>query len=95
MRSKATFAGIPVEFGQLETAQVVLIPVPFDGTSTWGKGSDKGPEAFLEAAENMELYDIETDTEVYKQGIHLVEAISGEEDPEVLVNRVHKTVKDF
>ena len=82
MRSKATFAGIPAEFDQLETAQVVLIPVPFDGTSTWGKGSDKGPEAFLEAAENMELYDIETDSEAYRKGIHLLPVIEENSSPE-------------
>ena len=50
--SKNNYAGIPDEFAQLETAKVVLIPVPYDGTSTWGKGADKGPEAFLAASEN-------------------------------------------
>ncbi|MGB5508620.1 agmatinase [Robiginitalea sp.] len=95
MRSKVTFAGIPPEFGQLETAQVVLIPVPFDGTTTWGKGSDKGPEALLEAAENMELYDIETDTEVYKQGVYLAPAIDEDTDPERVVNQVHEISKEY
>ena len=51
-----TYAGIPEEFAKLEQAKVVLIPVPYDGTSTWQKGADKGPEAFLHASENMELY---------------------------------------
>ena len=95
MRSKTTFAGIPTEFGQLETAQVVLIPVPFDGTTTWGKGSDNGPEAFLEAAENMELYDIETHTEVYKQGIYLADPIAGHSDPAAMVRQVHETAKEY
>jgi len=49
------YAGIPDEFAQYETAQTVLIPIPYDGTSTWGKGADKGPEAFLAASENMEV----------------------------------------
>ena len=59
------------EFSKLETSKIVLIPVPYDGTSTWQKGADKGPEAFLNASENMELYDIETETEVYRQGVYL------------------------
>jgi agmatinase len=58
MSATNNYAGIPDEFAQLEKAKVVLIPVPYDGTSTWGKGADKGPEAFLNASENMELYDI-------------------------------------
>ena len=75
MTSK-TYAGIPQQYAALETSKVVLIPVPYDGTSTWQKGADKGPEAFLNASENMELYDIETETEVYKQGIYLADAIT-------------------
>ena len=65
----ANFGGLPEEFCSYDTARVVVQPIPFDGTSTWGKGADKGPEALLEASENMELYDIETDTEPYTIGI--------------------------
>ena len=89
------YAGIADEFAQLETAKVVLIPVPYDGTSTWGKGADKGPEAFLEASENMELYDIETDSEVYKQGIHLTDVVTENGSPETMVNAVHKLAKEY
>src|SRR5210317_1909435 len=93
--SKNNYAGIPDEFAQLETAKVVLIPVPYDGTSTWGKGSDKGPKAFLEASENMELYDIETDSEVYKNGIFLAEAVTVNATPEAMVDAVHQETKGF
>ncbi|MBW2936896.1 agmatinase [Aureisphaera sp. CAU 1614] len=94
MTSK-TYAGIPQQYAALETSKVVLIPVPYDGTSTWQKGADKGPEAFLNASENMELYDIETETEVYKQGIYLADAITEKSSPEAVVDIVHKTVKDY
>jgi len=66
-----TYAGIPEENATLENAKVMLVTVPYDGTSTWGKGADKGPELFLDASENMELYDIETDTEPYLNGVYL------------------------
>ncbi len=68
------YAGIPDKYAQLESSKIVLIPVPYDGTSTWIKGADKGPDAFLEASENMEIYDIETDSEVYKQGVFFGES---------------------
>jgi len=95
MSTSKNYAGIADEFAQLEKSKIILIPVPYDGTSTWGKGADKGPEAFLEASENMELYDIETDSEVYKQGIHLIEPITENRSPEAMVNLVHSTTKDF
>ncbi|EAR16280.1 agmatinase [Robiginitalea biformata] len=94
MKQSKNYAGIPDEFSQMEKAAVVLIPVPYDGTSTWGKGADKGPDAFLEASENMELYDIETGTEVYRQGIYLAPPVTGDH-PEGVVNAVHDQVKDY
>ncbi|APQ17609.1 agmatinase [Maribacter hydrothermalis] len=95
MSTSKNYAGISDEFAQLEKSKIILIPVPYDGTSTWGKGADKGPEAFLEASENMELYDIETDSEVYKQGIHLTDPITENSSPEAMVNEVHNITKDF
>ncbi|MCF7567177.1 agmatinase [Sabulilitoribacter arenilitoris] len=90
-----TYAGIPEEFAKLEQAKIVLIPVPYDGTSTWQKGADKGPKAFLEASENMELYDIETDTEVYQQGVFLADAVTENASPETMVEAVHQITKKY
>jgi agmatinase len=94
MKTK-TYAGIPEELAKLEQAKIVLIPVPYDGTSTWQKGADKGPEAFLNASENMELYDIETDTEVYKQGVYLADAVTENSSPEAMVDAVHEATKRY
>ncbi|CAM1353531.1 MULTISPECIES: agmatinase [Tenacibaculum] len=92
---KRNYAGIPDQYAKLENAKVVLIPVPYDGTSTWQKGADKGPEAFLDASENMELYDIETDSEVYKEGVYLADAVTEDSSPEAMVEAVHATTKKF
>lgn len=83
-----TYAGIPEENAKFETAKVVLLPVPYDETSTWGKGADNGTEAFLEASENMELYDLETDTEVYQHGIFLADTLICDKKPEIMVQQV-------
>ncbi|HIB49399.1 MAG TPA: agmatinase [Flavobacteriaceae bacterium] len=90
-----TYAGIAKEHAALETSKIVLIPVPYDGTSTFQKGADKGPDAFLHASENMELYDIETQTEVYRQGVYLADAIIENSSPEAVVDEVHKKTKEF
>ena len=90
-----TYDGIPSEYGKLETAKVVLIPVPYDGTSTWQKGADKGPKAFLDASENMELYDIETDSEAYKNGIYLADPVTENSSPEAMVQAVYERTKSY
>ncbi|WP_296637205.1 agmatinase [Polaribacter sp.] len=95
MNTSKTFAGIPQEFGNLSTSKIVVIPVPYDGTSTWQKGADKGPQAFLDAAENMELYDIETDSEVYKEGVYLADAIIENSSAEAMVDVVHNVTKKY
>ena len=95
MKTSKTYAGIPENYSKIEQSKIVLIPVPYDGTSTWQKGADKGPEAFLEASKNMELYDIETDSEVYKEGVFLADAITENSSPETMVDAVHQITKQY
>jgi agmatinase len=65
----ATFCGLSGQLNTYAQAQIIILPIPFDKTSTWGKGADKGPAAIIDASEYLELYDIKTDSEVYKKGI--------------------------
>lgn len=90
-----TYAGIPAENATYENSKVVLVTVPYDGTSTWGKGADKGPKLFLDASENMELYDIETDTEPYLQGIYMAGEVSEKSSPEKMVEAVYQKTKEL
>ena len=39
------------------TSRVVILPVPFGGTVTYGRGTEKGPEAIRVASCQVELYD--------------------------------------
>lgn len=71
---------------------IVMVPVPYDATSTWIKGAVRGPVAILEASANMELYDIETDSEVYKKGIHTDRPLNVPDDPSSMVALVEKRV---
>ena len=87
------FAGIDDRFCKEDFAKVFLQSVPYDGTSTWGKGADKGFEKFLDALDNMELYDIETQTEVYQNGVHILPPLINFNTPESMFNEVYNTTK--
>lgn len=89
------YGGLDAGFTPLEQAKVVVLPVPYDETSTWGKGADKGPDAIIEASANMELYDIETDSEVYKTGIFTAPAVTEKSSPEKMVNAVHRETANY
>ncbi len=66
--SLLSFCGLSGNKSDYDRALVVILPIPFDKTSTWIKGADKGPAAILEASQYLEFYDIETDSEVLKKG---------------------------
>ena len=90
-----TYAGIPTENTTYENTKVILLTVPYDGTSTWGKGADKGPELFLDASENMELYDIETDSEPYLHGVYRAGEVSENDTPEKMVDAVYRKTREL
>ncbi|MFO0829847.1 MAG: agmatinase [Phycisphaerales bacterium] len=90
--AKTGFGDLPKEFRAYDTSKIVILPVPYDGTSTWKKGADKGPAALLEASANMELFDIETKAEVYKRGIHTLAPIKHAGKPDDLAPKVEKAV---
>lgn len=89
---KTNYGDLPKENLTYKTAKIVVLPVPYDGTSTWVKGADKGPEAIIEASANMELYDIETNSEVYRQGIFTDKPISEKSSPEKMAAKVKQAV---
>ena len=70
-------ATIPLNFGglsgkqcQWEHSRVVLIPVPYDLTTSYLSGSRRGPLAILEASTHMELFDEELGSDTSRIGIH-------------------------
>jgi agmatinase len=88
------FGGLPEEYSGYKASGVVILPVPFDKTSTWIKGSDRGPRAIIEASKNLEFYDIETKSEVYKKGIFTEKGIIAKNSKE-MINRTYEKVKNL
>lgn len=75
-------------------AKYVIVPVPYDGTSTWIKGADKGPEAIIEASGTLEMYDIPTGLDVSKKGIFTDDPVLAGDAPEHLVAAVEKRIAE-
>jgi agmatinase len=92
MKKKNGFGDLPQRSCVYQTAKIVILPAPFDATSTWIKGADKGPAAIIEASVNIETYDIETDSEVYKQGIFTDKPVKEKKSPEKMVAQLKARV---
>src|SRR5512133_3246738 len=54
-----------------DEARVVLVPVPFEATTSYGGGTAAGPEAVLAASRQVDLFDVETGRP-YEAGIHML-----------------------
>lgn len=92
MEETINFGYIPEQYSKLEDSRIVIIPVAYDGTSTWIRGASKGPEAIIDASANLELYDIETDSQVYLQGIFTEHTIEAEATVTEIISAVHEIV---
>lgn len=89
------FGGLDAENRRLEDAKFVVIPVPYDLTSTYQAGSRKGPAAILDASANMELYDEELGVETCLAGIHTVVPLEVDaRGPEAMVKVVYGEVAE-
>ena len=88
------FCGLESRYTAYPSSSIIVQPVPFDRTSTWMKGSRRGPRALIDASRNLELYDIETDSQVYEQGIHTAAPVRAWR-PEKIVEKVHDRVARF
>jgi len=77
----------------LSDAKFVVVPVPYDLTSTYQSGSRRGPLAIIEASTNMELYDEELKKETYLAGIHTTLPVAIDaRGPKNMVNVVRKKI---
>lgn len=89
------FLDMEDEFLQLESAAYVLLSVPYDGTSTFVKGADKGPQAILDASDSLELYDIQYDIDASKAGVYTDHHEYDLSTPEAMVRSVYERVSYF
>jgi agmatinase len=94
--TKLNFAGLDEPFSNFDAARVVILPVPYDATSEWHKGSKFGPQAIIAASEFLELYDQELNTEIYRIGIHTLPPVSIPDDrPDTMIENVYQTASNL
>jgi agmatinase len=95
MEGIMNFGGLPQEYSNEKNAEVVIIPVPYDGTVTWRKGASLGPQAIIEASNFLEFYDMETGTEVYRRGIFTAPPVGDFASPEKLADAMKNIIEDY
>jgi agmatinase len=86
---KQNFLGLKKEFSLLENSKIAILSCPYEKTTTYGKGTAKGPAAIIKASQYVESFDEETEKEVcFEQGIAALK-------PLIFGNRTGKKALDF
>lgn len=75
-KKSPNFLGLPERYASQASARTFIIPVPYEATTTYGKGTKNGPKAIIEASQEIELFDDELWAEPHKIGIHTTSPIS-------------------
>lgn len=93
---RRNFAGLSPPLSDLDTARVVILPIPYDSTTDWRCGARDGPMAIIDASQYLEFYDHELDGEPCRAGIHtLPELQPSMRGPEETIKRVHRAAGEL
>lgn len=88
------FGGIDEErYSSFDASSVLVWPVSYEGTVSYGTGTGAGAMAIVDASRNMELYEEETDTEPYKLGIHTLPEFTPRDTPDAMMSGLYNTTK--
>jgi len=91
-----SFMGIEGPLSRFENASVLILPVPYEGTTSYGSGTRGGPKAIIDASRSLELYDEEIRGEIYRCGIHTLPEVEPlVEGPAHMVKRISGIVGEL
>ena len=90
------FLSLSPEFSEFQSSKFVIFPVPYEQTTTFKAGTREGPQAIINASQEVETFDCELKQETFKVGIHTLEemeiTVGG---PEVMVEKIYQIAKEL
>jgi N1-aminopropylagmatine ureohydrolase len=72
---KLNFLGLSEKESDYKSARFVVLPVPFELTTTYRKGTCDGPRTIIAASQEVELFDDDLNTEPYLAGVHTLDEL--------------------
>lgn len=89
------FLGLPAPQSDFDTAAVLVLPIPFEATVSYGGGTAAGPTAIITASQQVELYDREFDREpALDYGVHTLPALELADDSALAVQQIATAVSE-
>lgn len=73
---KKNFLGIDTQYSSFESSQIVILPLPYEATTSYGKGTIEGPREIIRASAFVEFFDEETERELcFEKGIATLKSL--------------------
>jgi agmatinase len=96
MKSHPTpFLGPPTEYCDPNKARAVVVPFAYEGNVSYGLGAAQGPQAVLEASQQVEFYDDILDAEPFRVGIATPEMPAIPTDPAEMIASLAQITDDL
>ena len=91
------FLGLPPEHSDFADSRALILPVPYDATTSYRGGTKAGPQAIINASAQVELYDREWDDEPARHwGVHTLPDLAPDlRSPETTVDGIAAAVAEL
>lgn len=86
---------LPAEHTALSDARFVILPVPYERTTSYMKGAKRGPAAILKASCQVELWDEELKKETWREGIFTLAPFDCARPEKVFFRELERGVSDL
>jgi len=93
--ARPNFLNLSDDDAEIERSRYVIVPVPYDRTVTYKKGTSRGPQAILEASTQVELWCEEMRIEAWREGIHTADPVVTNEPPDVLARMLEPRCREL
>ena len=88
------FLGLPANYCSFRKSKFVILPIPYEGTSSYKTGTRYGPQAIINASKQVEFYDQDLKAEPYKKGICTLDELEpAVSRPEQMIQAIHRAAK--
>lgn len=87
------FGALPHEMADYGKAEIAILPVPYDGTTSYKSGTRDGPHAIIDASRFVEFYDEESGKNYSEIGICTLDELETVDDAKGMIDRVYESTK--
>jgi len=94
-KNERQFLGIEDQHFSYADSAIIIVPFPFEGAVSYGKGAAQGPDAIIAASYYLEFYDEVLKVEPFRKGIFTAAPPAIPTAPERMVENVYATIRDI